>query len=152
MTETAFLALSDVGAMFDAQGKLLPLSEMPEAARRAIAGIEVTERQIGTGDQARTETTRKVKLWDKNSSLDRLAKLHRMLVERSENVNWNANISQKPPEAMTDEELESEAVAMARAILDGAAMNRQRRLTAVKPAIDGAKVADPPAITEGESS
>lgn len=155
ITETANVAFSDIGAMFTPEGKLLALNEMPAKARAAISSIEVTERTTGTGDQARTEVTRKVRLWDKNSSLDRLAKLHRMIVDQSQSLNMTltgAVGSQKAPESMTDEEIEAEAVRLAQAILEGAEANRRKRLAAAKDVTEGAKVVDSKPIIDAESS
>ena len=64
--ELALVAFSDPSQLYGRNGKLLPIHEMPEDARRAISGF--TEK----GEP---------KLWDKPSALGMLAKHHGLLHE-----------------------------------------------------------------------
>jgi phage terminase small subunit len=68
LQELVYVARSDVGNLFTADGALKKLSEMDEGARRSIAGIDV---------EAETENhgkVTKVRLWSKTEALDKLAK------------------------------------------------------------------------------
>lgn len=67
LEEVASLSYSDIGHMLESNGGLIPLAEMDPKVRRAIASIEfVTDK-----DGARTT---KLKLWDKNSALEKSMK------------------------------------------------------------------------------
>lgn len=61
----------DIGKAYDKEGRLLPLHEMPEDIRRAIAGIETDELYAG-GGESRVEIgqTRKVKFLDKTKAIE----------------------------------------------------------------------------------
>lgn len=85
--ELAHLGFSDIGDLFDAEGKLKPLASMPEAARRSIASIEVDELFEGNGvERTCVGLTRKVKLWDKPAALRLIAQHLGMLVEKVEHT------------------------------------------------------------------
>lgn len=77
LEEEARIAFMDVKSLFDEKGDLLPVDKIPEDARRAIAGIEVTDR-IVLGEQKKGEKVRDVKrkyrLWDKGRALERISK------------------------------------------------------------------------------
>jgi phage terminase small subunit len=69
------IARTDLGGAFDEQGRLLPVREMPEDIRRAIAGLDVEELFEGRGaDRAHVGFVRKVRFWDKPKALELLAK------------------------------------------------------------------------------
>lgn len=70
VAELSNLAFLDPASMFDESGNLLSINEMPEATRRAIAGIEIGEK--GT----------KLKLSSKLGSLELAAKLLGMVKEQ----------------------------------------------------------------------
>jgi len=68
LEEEARLAFVDVAFLFDEDGELLPIHKIPEDARRAIAGVEVT-------DLEKTKGLRfKYKLLDKGQALGRISK------------------------------------------------------------------------------
>lgn len=79
------VALADIAGVFDDDGCVLPVKEIPEDVRRAIAGFEVEETWSGEGDD-RVQTGRivKVKFWDKNRGIETLAKHLGMLNEKVE--------------------------------------------------------------------
>lgn len=66
MTEYTRIAFFDPLDMFDDEGRLLPLSEMPEDARRAIAGFDVNVTPAG-------EIVTKIKFNSKNVALKDLS-------------------------------------------------------------------------------
>ncbi len=67
------LAFSDIGALFDARGKLLPVESMPENARRAVASIKTRRFVEGSGDAAQLVETTEIRLWPKLDALHKLA-------------------------------------------------------------------------------
>lgn len=79
LAEAMRLAFADLGQAFDEDGKLLPLSEMPEDVRRALSGVELVEMPGDTGAQLR-----KVKLWDKPKSLELLMRHLGLLKDKVE--------------------------------------------------------------------
>ena len=65
----------DLSKAYDEAGNLLPLHEMPEDVRRAIAGLETLEEMQGVGENRRkVGDTRKLKIWDKVRALELLGK------------------------------------------------------------------------------
>ena len=81
--ELAFLGTADVSKAFDDEGNLLPIHEIPEDVRRAIAGFELVEERDENGEGT-GHMTKKVKFWDKNTSLLGLAKVFKMLTDKVE--------------------------------------------------------------------
>jgi phage terminase small subunit len=77
LQEEARLAFLDVGSLFDENDNLLPVHEIPEDARRAIAGIEITDRVV-LGEQSKKERVkdvkRKYRVFDKGRALERISK------------------------------------------------------------------------------
>lgn len=73
LQEIASIAFSDVGSLFDAFGNLKDVNELTPAERACIASIEVkseyTDKETGV-----TTVIRKINLWNKNDSLEKLAK------------------------------------------------------------------------------
>lgn len=83
--EYSRLAFVDLAELYGEDGKLLPVHEMPEHARRAIAAIEVDELFEGAGkDRQQVGFTTKLKLNRKRDALQDLAKIRKMLVDRTE--------------------------------------------------------------------
>ena len=62
LTELAGIAYADPAEMYDEDGRLLPIHQMPERARRAISSIEYGKDGV------------KIKLWSKTQGADMLAK------------------------------------------------------------------------------
>jgi len=70
LAEAAHAAFLDPISLFADNGSLLPLSQMPESARRAIAGIEVEEIWDGKGDdRVLVGYLKKIKLVSKEGTL-----------------------------------------------------------------------------------
>jgi len=75
--ETAHVAFSDIGDIFDEEGNVLPVHEMPEHARRAVASMKVTRNYRRNRDgESDLEVTREVKLWPKTTALEMFLKYH----------------------------------------------------------------------------
>ena len=83
LRELSFLGTVDIAEAYDDNGNLLPINEMPEGIRRAIAGIELIEERDENGEPTGT-MTKKVKFWDKNTSLLGLARVFKMLTDKVE--------------------------------------------------------------------
>jgi hypothetical protein len=75
----------DIATLIDDDGSVKPLDRMPAAARRAIAGIEVTEAFEGRGSRRKiTGHTKKLKLVDPARAIELLGKYRRLFVEKIE--------------------------------------------------------------------
>ena len=83
MLEYERLALLDPLDLFNPDGTMKALQDIPEDARRAIAGIEIRElRAEGNGDVLVQAMLKKVKLADKKGALDSLAKIMGLMREQ----------------------------------------------------------------------
>jgi phage terminase small subunit len=80
LRELARLGLSDIRKAF-AGTRLLNPDEWDDDTAAAVASIEVETRTEGRGEDAEHYTVTKLKLWDKNSALEKLCK-HLGLYER----------------------------------------------------------------------
>lgn len=96
MQEYERLALLDPIDLFRPDGTMKTLAEIPEDARRTIAGIEVREITV---DEVTTVVLKKVKIADKKGALDSLAKILGMMKERVE-VTGKLTLEQLVAESM----------------------------------------------------
>lgn len=79
------IANSDIGDLFDANGRLKPLSELTKEQRVAIASIDEDELFEGVGrDREQVGVTKSVKLWDKVKAIELLMKKFKLLTDRVE--------------------------------------------------------------------
>jgi len=87
LRETFKLAFSDLRGVFTSEGALKDPSEWPDDIAAAISGVDVFEEFQGQGEK-RTLIgyTKKVRTWDKNSSLDRLFKHFGLFKKDNEQV------------------------------------------------------------------
>jgi len=87
LSELTRLGFSDIRKAFTEHGSILPPAEWDDEFAAAVAGIEVVSRNTNEkDDEGRTviEHVHKIKLWDKNSALEKLAKHLGMFIERQE--------------------------------------------------------------------
>lgn len=89
MRELGRVGFSDVGALFDDAGQLAPLKALPASVRATVASVKTLKTNLVSGDGAQ-EVTREVKLWDKMSALNTLAK-HFGLVTDKQDVTHHAS-------------------------------------------------------------
>ncbi len=82
LQEYQHIAFLDIAGAFDAEGHLLPIHEMPESVRRAIAGIEVASLNVDGDGKGPVGKLHKIKLLDKGKALQDLAKHLGMFIER----------------------------------------------------------------------
>jgi phage terminase small subunit len=93
MLEYERLALLDPLDLFRPDGSLKPLAEMPEDARRAIAGLEIADvRFIGTGETRIESVLKKIKITDKKGALDSLAKIMGLMRDQPQQINIGINV------------------------------------------------------------
>lgn len=83
LKELGRIGFSDLRRAFDENGRLLRPEEWDDDTAAAIASVEVVTRNIGEGE---VEHVHKIKVWDKNSALEKLAKHLGMFVERHEHT------------------------------------------------------------------
>lgn len=99
LRELARIVYADPRKAFDADGKLLPVSQWPDEVAAMIASVESDEIFEGTGDKrVLVGHTKKVKLWDKNSAIEKAMK-HLGQFERD-------NLQKSPFADMTPEALD----------------------------------------------
>ena len=100
MLEYERLALLDVADLFNPDGSMKRLDEMPEDARRAISGMELREMQpLETPDGPIAVQLRKIKLVDKKGALDSLAKIMGLMKDKVE-VTGKLTLEQLVAESM----------------------------------------------------
>lgn len=87
LRELARLGLSDVRQLVDDSGRLRPLHELDDDTAAAIASVEVVTRpgaEVDDQGNRTIEYVHKIRLWDKNAALDKIAKHLGMFVDRME--------------------------------------------------------------------
>jgi phage terminase small subunit len=87
LLEVKRLSLSDIRKLYDEEGNIRPIHELDDATAACIAGIEVVKSFV-RDEQGNLvpEYTKKYKLWDKNSALEKAGK-HLKLFAESVNLN-----------------------------------------------------------------
>lgn len=88
LKELVRLGTSDVRRLFDANGNLRPVQDLDDETAAAVSSIEVVTRTLAKNEDGSVdvEHIHKLKLWDKNSALDKIAKHLGMFVERMEHT------------------------------------------------------------------
>jgi phage terminase small subunit len=81
LEEIRRLAFSDIGQVFDAQGRLKPLDELLPAVRACMASVKATKKHLSVGGDTHEDVV-EVRLWDKLRALEMLAKHYALLTER----------------------------------------------------------------------
>lgn len=74
LREVARIMYSDPRRLFDAEGRLLPISALPAEVAATVASFEVVTRRVPGSDPVEVEYTSKIKFWDKNSAIDKAMK------------------------------------------------------------------------------
>jgi phage terminase small subunit len=97
LAEIAKLGFSDVRGMFDEQGRLRAIKDLPDDLAAAIASFEVVSQRVPGSDPVEIEHVAKVKLWDKRGSLELLGKHLKLFTERIE-VEATSRVYVLPPE------------------------------------------------------
>ena len=81
LREAARLAYSDVRELFDEQGRLKPIKDLPDHIAAAVGSIEVLKRNLTAGDDQQEDVV-KIRLWDKPKNLEMLFKHLGLLVDK----------------------------------------------------------------------
>lgn len=81
VNELARIAFADIAGAFDANGNLLPVSQMPEDVRRAMSGLDTEEFQRDDGLAGRA---RRIRSWDKVKAIELLMRHNGMLRDKVE--------------------------------------------------------------------
>lgn len=93
--EIAALSFFRVGDLYDKEGALIPIHDLPDRIQAAIAGVEIRRgttrsRKAGGADGVAQATTTKIKFADKTAALSLMAKhlglFERDNAQRAENV------------------------------------------------------------------
>lgn len=84
LQEEKAIAFFDIRDLFDDEGGLRPISDLPEAAARAVSSIQVEEKSWTPqgGDNPILSTTYKYRMNDKGRSLERIGKYLKMYIDR----------------------------------------------------------------------
>lgn len=85
--EMAAIGHFDPGELYDVDGNLIPIYQLPEHVRRAIASVKRERRTEGKGETVATVTTEEVKLHDKNTALANIGKHLGVFAEDNRQLN-----------------------------------------------------------------
>lgn len=95
MAETANVAFGDIRLLFDENGNLRPLHELPAEVAAQLAGVDVEELFEGSGkERSQIGVVRKVKRWDKVKALELLGKRLKLWTDRAELELGNKTLEQ----------------------------------------------------------
>ena len=83
LREAARLAYSDIGDLFDKDGRLLPLPAWPVHIRAAVSSVKYRKFNAEAGD-GKQEDIVELKLWDKSKNLEMLFKHMNLFKEQIE--------------------------------------------------------------------
>lgn len=112
LAELGRLSVSDPRQLFDAEGNLRPIHELPDEVASAVASVEVIERTI-PGTKGEVERVRKVRLWDKNAALGNLARHFKLLTEKIEHSGAVGVLTPEQAAGLSDDELARKAADLA---------------------------------------
>lgn len=99
LKELSRIGFSDLRNVFTEDGHLRHPSTWDEATAAAIASIKVITRPAGGVDEdgnKEIEHVHEIKLWDKNSALEKIAKHLGMFIERHDHTSSDGSMSPKP--------------------------------------------------------
>ncbi len=89
LQEECQLAYSDIRKIFNDEGTTIPPHELPDDIAPAIAGIEITERILISGDDEDVvQRIYKYRFWDKGQALNRIEKHLGMHAPQEVNINY----------------------------------------------------------------
>lgn len=108
LEQASAIATSDLRDLFDDEGQVKPLAEIPPNLAKAISSIDITERTSRTGE---VEVRKKIRLWDKNTALTTMAKLLNMVADTTVRHEVSGTVvhevTRQQLDSMSTEELEA---------------------------------------------
>lgn len=108
LEETARIAFSDLRQIFDDNGNLRPIKDLPAGVAACISSVEVVTKRIPGTDPVEVEYVSKIKFWDKVSTLGLLGKHLRLFSDRIEHTGANGGpieITPGDPKKLTKAQL-----------------------------------------------
>lgn len=84
LQELVRVGLSDVRRLFDENGNLKSVYELDDEIAAAVASVEVVKKPGTRDEDGESDHVHKIRLWDKNTALDKIAKHLGMLTEKHE--------------------------------------------------------------------
>lgn len=99
LRELYSIAMSDIGEAFNEDGSLKDIHDIPVHLRKAMSAVKVDELFDGFGkDKKKIGYTKEIKFWDKNKSLENLAKHLKLFTSDNNTGSFNLNINYKKDE------------------------------------------------------
>jgi Terminase small subunit len=80
--EYGHIAGVDPAELYDADGKILPIQQMPERIRRAIASVEIVDYEEDGDGKGSIGKLHKIKFWDKTKALKDIGQHLGMFVDQ----------------------------------------------------------------------
>lgn len=74
LAEIAKLAFSNTQNIFDSEGRLVPIHQLPKEVAASISSVKVVTKKIPGTDPVEVENVAEIKFWDKNKSLENLGR------------------------------------------------------------------------------
>jgi phage terminase small subunit len=121
LLEISRLAFADIRGAFDEHGRLKPVRDLDDDLAPAVAAVEVS---VGFTDitkkikskKIKSDITKKIKLWDKGSALERLGRHLGLFVERTEHTGKGGGPIEMALVNMTDAEINERFESLAKEI------------------------------------
>lgn len=105
LREIARVAFSDIRKVFDEQGNLKPLHELDDDVAAAISSVEMVVKYKKDEDgNAQPELVKKIRIWDKNSALEKLGKHFKLWEDK---VRVDASVTHKKDPSWDKDDPES---------------------------------------------
>jgi phage terminase small subunit len=111
------IGFGDIRQLFDKDGALRPIQDLPEDVAAMVASVEVVTRPLAGGEKGEVEYVHKLKAWDKVRALELLGKYLEMFIDRTKHEGSIALTPLTPEQAarLSTAELE-QIVAIARKV------------------------------------